>query len=204
MQQRYYDQSIGRFLSVDPVTANANTGAMFNRYWYADGNPYKFIDPDGRNARRALYKRLIGPVIKLVDRVAGNKSAPKGEPKPAPGQQVKPQSQKPPSQQPKPDSQTENKFPDRPLPRDKHGNPQPDAEAAGRPHSQLGQRRETGGGKGKYDQAREFDANGKPVRDVDFTDHNRPSQHANPHQHRYQENSTGGTLQRGKPETLDP
>jgi RHS repeat-associated protein len=50
MQQRYYDQSLGRFLSVDPVTANGNTGAMFNRYDYAHNNPYKFIDPDGRES----------------------------------------------------------------------------------------------------------------------------------------------------------
>ena len=48
MQQRYYDPGIGRFLSVDPVTANGNTGANFNRYWYASNNPYKFKDPDGR------------------------------------------------------------------------------------------------------------------------------------------------------------
>jgi RHS repeat-associated protein len=48
MQQRYYDPGIGRFLSVDPVTANGNTGGNFNRYKYAANNPYKFIDPDGR------------------------------------------------------------------------------------------------------------------------------------------------------------
>src|SRR5690606_31072472 len=48
MQQRYYDPGIGRFLSVDPVTANSGTGANFNRYWYANNNPYKFTDPDGR------------------------------------------------------------------------------------------------------------------------------------------------------------
>ena len=48
MQQRYYDPIVGRFLSVDPVTANSSTGANFNRYWYANNNPYKFIDPDGR------------------------------------------------------------------------------------------------------------------------------------------------------------
>lgn len=48
MQQRYYDQSIGRFLSMDPVAANSTTGANFNRYWYANNNPYKFVDPDGR------------------------------------------------------------------------------------------------------------------------------------------------------------
>ena len=48
MQQRYYDQSIGRFLSVDPVTPDAGIGVNFNRYWYADNNPYSFKDPDGR------------------------------------------------------------------------------------------------------------------------------------------------------------
>jgi RHS repeat-associated protein len=48
MQQRYYDPGIGRFLSVDPVTADASTGANFNRYKYAANNPYRFIDPDGR------------------------------------------------------------------------------------------------------------------------------------------------------------
>lgn len=50
MQQRYYDQSIGRFLSVDPVTAHEKPGQNFNRYWYANNNPYKFVDPDGRTA----------------------------------------------------------------------------------------------------------------------------------------------------------
>lgn len=48
MEQRYYDPAIGRFLSVDPVKANPNTGAMFNRYVYANNNPYRFKDPDGR------------------------------------------------------------------------------------------------------------------------------------------------------------
>ncbi|MFT3897348.1 MAG: RHS repeat-associated core domain-containing protein [Thermomonas sp.] len=49
MQQRYYDPMIGRFLSVDPVTATS-VGGNFNRYWYANNNPYKFIDPDGRSS----------------------------------------------------------------------------------------------------------------------------------------------------------
>lgn len=48
MQQRYYDPSVGRFLGVDPLSADANTGGNFNRYWYANNNPYKFSDPDGR------------------------------------------------------------------------------------------------------------------------------------------------------------
>jgi len=45
MQQRYYDPIAGRFLSIDPVAADAGS---FNRYWYANNNPYRFIDPDGR------------------------------------------------------------------------------------------------------------------------------------------------------------
>jgi RHS repeat-associated protein len=48
MQQRYYDQSLGRFLSVDPLTADAASGSNFNRYKYAANNPYRFVDPDGR------------------------------------------------------------------------------------------------------------------------------------------------------------
>nr|WP_310053859.1 RHS repeat-associated core domain-containing protein [Lysobacter niabensis] len=54
MQQRYYDPQIGRFLSVDPVTADGNTGGNFNRYWYANSNPYKFSDPDGRQSMEAF------------------------------------------------------------------------------------------------------------------------------------------------------
>ena len=50
MQQRYYDPAIGRFLSADPVPADGNTGGNFNRYAYANNNPYRFIDPDGRYA----------------------------------------------------------------------------------------------------------------------------------------------------------
>jgi RHS repeat-associated protein len=50
MQQRYYDPQVGRFLSNDPVMTNPNTGASFNRYWYATGNPYRFTDPDGRQS----------------------------------------------------------------------------------------------------------------------------------------------------------
>lgn len=47
MQQRYYDPETGRFLSPDPVQADAS-GANFNRCWYANDNPYRYTDPDGR------------------------------------------------------------------------------------------------------------------------------------------------------------
>jgi RHS repeat-associated protein len=49
MQQRYFDPVAGRFLSIDPVVTDTNTGGSFNRYFYAQNNPYKFVDPDGRD-----------------------------------------------------------------------------------------------------------------------------------------------------------
>lgn len=48
MQQRYFDPQLGQFLSVDPVTAIAGSGDLFNRYRYANGNPFGMVDPDGR------------------------------------------------------------------------------------------------------------------------------------------------------------
>lgn len=48
MQQRYYDSAIGAMLSVDPVTAYENPVTNFCRYCYARNNPYRFMDPDGR------------------------------------------------------------------------------------------------------------------------------------------------------------
>jgi len=48
MQQRYMDPELGVFLSVDPVTAYQQPVEQFNRYRYANGNPYRFTDPDGR------------------------------------------------------------------------------------------------------------------------------------------------------------
>lgn len=55
---RYYDPVAGRFLSEDPVLTDVNSGASFNRYVYANNNPYKYIDPDGR-----LPILLLVPVI---------------------------------------------------------------------------------------------------------------------------------------------
>ncbi|WP_176943766.1 RHS repeat-associated core domain-containing protein [Pseudoxanthomonas sp. CF125] len=65
MQQRYYDPICGCFLSMDPVAANPNTGASFNRYNYANNNPYKFTDPDGR-APCKLCVEIKSAVVKYV------------------------------------------------------------------------------------------------------------------------------------------
>lgn len=44
---RYYDPHLGRFMSVDPVGFVDSEPMTFNRYSYANNNPYKYVDPDG-------------------------------------------------------------------------------------------------------------------------------------------------------------
>ncbi|MBU6951601.1 RHS repeat-associated core domain-containing protein [Hahella sp. HN01] len=54
MGARYYDPEIGRFLSTDPVEFTGSNLMSFNRYAYANNNPYKYVDPDGRSAVTAF------------------------------------------------------------------------------------------------------------------------------------------------------
>ena len=48
MHARYYDASIGRFYSNDPIDMRLDDPISFNRYVYANNNPYKYVDPDGK------------------------------------------------------------------------------------------------------------------------------------------------------------
>ncbi|MBL8296833.1 MAG: hypothetical protein JNN30_00665, partial [Rhodanobacteraceae bacterium] len=204
MQARYYDPYAGRFMATDPVAANPGS---FNRYWYANNNPYKNVDPDGRNpiAGAAAGCALTGPGCPggaIIGAVAGviigaagvaiyNEVVDDSEaPQPTPGEDA--------SRNPGEGVKPGDAFPDRPLPRDPvSGEPVPDAEAVGVPHTQLGTKN---GSKGKYPQAREFDEKGKEVKTRDFTDHGRPGNHTNPHDHIRTPNPTGGTPRRGSPE----
>jgi len=61
MQQRYYDPVLGRFYSNDPVGFTADKPMMFNRYAYANNNPYKFSDPDGRVT-------ILIPVVAFIEK----------------------------------------------------------------------------------------------------------------------------------------
>ncbi|MFH0344658.1 MAG: RHS repeat domain-containing protein [Chromatiales bacterium] len=45
---RWYDPRIGRFLAIDPAGFDPQNPQSFNRYAYANNNPYGFVDPDGR------------------------------------------------------------------------------------------------------------------------------------------------------------
>lgn len=86
--------------------------------------------------------------------------------------------------------------PDRPLPQNEDGVPIPDSDT---PHTQLGMKN---GSKGKYPKAREFAENGRPVKDIEFTDHGRDD-HPNPHQHTHKPNPSGGTPIRDDPKPLE-
>ena len=87
------------------------------------------------------------------------------------------------------------------LPRNQHGEPIPYSE---RPHSQIGTAKSRKAG--DYTQAREwgYDESGQLVhtKTIDFTDHGRPQNHPNPHQHRITPNTTGGTPRKASAEPL--
>jgi RHS repeat-associated protein len=46
---RWYDPRIGRFLAMDPVGFDESNPQSFNRYAYANNNPYRYVDPDGNS-----------------------------------------------------------------------------------------------------------------------------------------------------------
>jgi len=52
MQARYYDPVIGRFYSNDPMSSTSHLAKGnahgFGRYTYANNNPYKYVEPDGK------------------------------------------------------------------------------------------------------------------------------------------------------------
>ena len=43
---RYYNPHLGRFMGLDPKEVNPEDVHSFNRYAYANNNPYKFVDSE--------------------------------------------------------------------------------------------------------------------------------------------------------------
>jgi RHS repeat-associated protein len=75
MQARYYDPAIGRFYSSDP--AETSDIHSINRYTYANNNPYKYVDPDGREAMSmaATWGLRIGGGITMALPIPGARPA---------------------------------------------------------------------------------------------------------------------------------
>ena len=66
MHARFYSNTIGKFLSVDPAsTSRLSAPLTWNRFVYAKGNPEKFIDPNGQESRAALA--LEADLQKVLD-----------------------------------------------------------------------------------------------------------------------------------------
>lgn len=49
MGARYYDPLLGRFTGIDPKEVDPSDLHSFNRYAYANNNPYKYVDLDGHS-----------------------------------------------------------------------------------------------------------------------------------------------------------
>lgn len=52
---RYYAPGLGRFMGIDPAEVNPEDVHSFNRYAYANNNPYRHVDPDGRTPVDAAF-----------------------------------------------------------------------------------------------------------------------------------------------------
>lgn len=65
-----------RFVSTDPVQADPNAGQNFNRYYYANNNPYKFTDPDGRAVSLAGAPADQQKFIQQTQQLTGTTVAP--------------------------------------------------------------------------------------------------------------------------------
>jgi RHS repeat-associated protein len=51
MGARYYDPMVGRFVSTDPKGFDESNIHSYNRFAYANNNPYRYLDPDGERAK---------------------------------------------------------------------------------------------------------------------------------------------------------
>lgn len=60
MGARYYDPVVGRFISTDPKQFDEMNPHLFNRYAYANNNPYKYNDPTGRGPEFLAF--CVAPV----------------------------------------------------------------------------------------------------------------------------------------------
>lgn len=67
MGARWYDPVVGRFMGVDPQEFTEANPHSFNRYNYANNNPYKYVDPDGREP----LSNYADPQAELEERSAG-------------------------------------------------------------------------------------------------------------------------------------
>ena len=72
MGARYYDPVLGRFMGVDSVGFDEANIHSFNRYAYANNNPYRYVDPDGKDAVEAINNWWSASVAGFQSMSAGD------------------------------------------------------------------------------------------------------------------------------------
>lgn len=73
---RWYDPSLGRFTGIDPVGFKQGNIHSFNRYAYANNNPYVFVDPDGNESVLAARARINSGQVLVGTQASLNSSFP--------------------------------------------------------------------------------------------------------------------------------
>jgi RHS repeat-associated protein len=197
---RYYSSQYGRFMTpdwaakpIDVPYAHFGNPQSLNLYSYVQNNPTTLADADGHVAgaddaveagivlfaiaavateayyqmppdQRDFGRAIVSATTSVTSEIKGwfqsesNKSDSTAQPPP---------------------DRTANDAPRR----DANGKLIPDPEAAGAAHTQLGTRSSRSQPGVRYPQAVEYDAKGKPVKRIDFSNHGRPKEHTNPHEH---------------------
>jgi RHS repeat-associated protein len=74
MGARYYNPILGRFTGIDPVGFTEANLHSHNRYTYANNNPFKFVDPDGRSPVAIAFIGAIGISLAAQDAYNGYQS----------------------------------------------------------------------------------------------------------------------------------
>jgi RHS repeat-associated protein len=63
LRERYYDPTIGRFLTPDPVMGSVNQPGSLNRYPYVRNNPVNLVDPTGMLAEGTLESSILDEIL---------------------------------------------------------------------------------------------------------------------------------------------
>ena len=69
---RWYDPVLGRFTGIDPVGFKEGNIHSFNRYAYVNNNPYKYVDPDGREVRNPNNYKVDSQTLKWLNKLDAN------------------------------------------------------------------------------------------------------------------------------------
>lgn len=62
---RYYDPSLGRFISPDTIVQSPSNPQTLNRYTYAGNNPVNNIDPTGHSFWKSFLRGFVGAVVNV-------------------------------------------------------------------------------------------------------------------------------------------